>query len=45
MASQELRDGLDHALNREVATFLRYILQAAAIEGAQWEPVRSMYTG
>ena len=44
MASQELIDGLNHALNREVSTFLRYMLQAAAIKGAQWEPVRSLYS-
>lgn len=43
MASPELIEGLNHALNREVATFLRYMLQAAAIKGAQWESVRSMY--
>ena len=43
MASQELIDGLNHALNREVGTFLRYMLQAASIKGAQWEPVRVLY--
>ena len=34
---------LNHALNREVSTFLRYLLQAAQIKGAQWEAVRQMY--
>lgn len=43
MASQELLNGLNHALNREVSTFLRYILQTAAIKGAEWAPVRDMY--
>jgi len=43
MASQELIDGLNHALNREISTFLRYMLQAAAIKGAQWDAVRNMY--
>jgi bacterioferritin len=43
VASQELLDGLNHALNREVSTFLRYILQSASIDGAQWESVRELY--
>ena len=43
MANQELISGLNHALNREVSTFLRYMLQAASIKGAAWEPVRLMY--
>lgn len=43
MADKELLDGLNHALNREVSTFLRYMLQAAMIKGAAWEPVRQMY--
>ncbi len=34
---------LNHALNREVSTFLRYLLQASTIKGAQWESVRTMY--
>lgn len=38
-----LLDGLNHALNREVGTFLRYILQGATIKGAEWESVRSLY--
>jgi len=42
-ASKELIDGLNHALNREVSTMLRYLLQAALIKGVQWEPVRAMY--
>ncbi len=43
MSNQKLIDGLIHALNREVATFLRYLLQAAQIKGARWESVRAMY--
>jgi len=43
MARQELIDGLNKALNREVTTFLRYLLQGAQIKGAQWESVRQMY--
>jgi len=43
MANTELINGLNHALNREVSTFLRYMLQSAAIKGANWEPVRAMY--
>ncbi len=43
MASQELIDGLQKALNREVSTFLRYMLQASMIKGIEYAPVRSMY--
>jgi bacterioferritin len=43
MANQELLKGLNDQLNREVTTFLRYMLQAATIHGAQWESVRAMY--
>lgn len=43
MANRELLDGLNHALNREVGTMLRYVLQAASIKGAEWESVRAMY--
>lgn len=39
----ELTKKLNHALNREVSTFLRYMLQAASIKGAEWESVRQMY--
>jgi bacterioferritin len=42
-ANQELLDGLNHALNREVSTFLRYMLQSARIKGAAWEAVRETY--
>lgn len=43
MSNQELIQGLNDAMNREVTTFLRYLLQAASIKGAQWNSVRSMY--
>ena len=43
MSAQELVAGLNDQLNREVTTFLRYLLQAAAIKGAEYEPVRQMY--
>lgn len=43
MASEELIKGLNHAMNREVSTFLRYMLQGASIKGAEWDPARQMY--
>jgi bacterioferritin len=43
VANQELISGLNNQLNREVTTFLRYMLQAASIKGAQWQRVREMY--
>jgi bacterioferritin len=43
MANQELVNRLNDQLNREVTTFLRYMLQAAGIKGAQWHNVRDMY--
>jgi bacterioferritin len=43
MATQELIQGLNQQLNREVSTFLRYMLQAAQIKGVQFEPIRAMY--
>jgi bacterioferritin len=43
MAAQELIQDLNRQLNREVTTFLRYMLQAALIKGAQYEPIRAMY--
>ena len=45
MANQELINGLNNALNREVSTFLRYMLQGASIKGAEWEAARQMYLG
>lgn len=43
MSNPELISALNEQLNREVTTFLRYMLQAASIKGAQWQNVRSMY--
>ncbi len=43
MSNEQLLNGLNDALNREVSTFLRYMLQGASIKGAQWESVRQMY--
>jgi hypothetical protein len=38
MAKPELLNGLNEQLNREITTFLRYMLQAASIRGcsAYW---------
>ena len=43
MTNQELLNKLNDSLNREVSTFLRYMLQGASIKGAEWEVVRQMY--
>ncbi len=43
MSNQELTVKLNEQLNREVTTFLRYMLQAASIKGSEWESVRTMY--
>ncbi len=43
MSEQKLIEGLNQQLNREVSTFLRYMLQAASIKGAEYESVRQMY--
>lgn len=43
MAEAELLEGLNRQLNREISTFLRYMLQAASIKGAEYESVREMY--
>ena len=43
MASKELLDRLNEQLNREVTTFLRYMIEAAFIKGAQNEAIREMY--
>ena len=39
----ELIEGLNEQLNREIETFLRYMLQAASIKGAQHERLRQLY--
>jgi len=43
MKNNDLIESLNHALNREVSTFLRYMLQSATIKGAEWEAVRTLY--
>lgn len=43
MAKQQLLDDLKQQLNREVTTFLRYMLQAALIKGPENEVIRQMY--
>jgi bacterioferritin len=43
MISQDLLSGLNDQLNREVTTFLRYMLQAASINSAQWHSAGDMY--
>lgn len=43
MSYQLLTTKLNEQLNREVTTFLRYMLQGAVIKGSEWENVRSMY--
>lgn len=43
MGAKKLIEGLNEALNREVSTFLRYMVQGAMIRGAKWEGVRKMY--
>jgi len=43
MARDELIKKLNEQVNREVTTFLRYMLQAASIKGVEFEPVREMY--
>jgi bacterioferritin len=43
MAHEDLIQALNQQLNREVTTFLRYMLQGASIKGASFEPVRQMY--
>lgn len=40
---QDLIHELNVALNREVSTLLRYMLQAAKLKGVEWEPLRSTY--
>jgi len=43
MTNKDLLNNLNVQMNREVTTFLRYMLQAASIKGAQYESVRQMY--
>lgn len=43
MSTENIVQALNDQLNREVSTFLRYMLQAASIKGAEYESVRDMY--
>lgn len=43
MATNQLVEGLHQALNREVSTALRYIVQSAMIRGHEWMNVRENY--
>jgi bacterioferritin len=43
MKSPEIVILLNNQLNREVNTFLRYMLRAASIKGAEYETVRNRY--
>lgn len=43
MASQELIDGLNQQLGREITTFRRYMAQAAVIAKFEHDTVRRMY--
>ena len=43
MSNEVLIEKLNHALNREVSTLLRYLVQGAMIKGAQWDSVRALY--
>jgi bacterioferritin len=41
--SKEITEALAQALNREISTILRYLVQGSMVMGAQWESVRTMY--
>ena len=43
MANDPLIEGLNEALNREIATIFRYMLQGSIIRGRQNQSVRQMY--
>jgi bacterioferritin len=42
-ANPQIVQALQHALNREVSTILRYLVQGSMVMGAQWDSVRTMY--
>ena len=42
-ADSKLIQGLNHAFNREVSTFLRYMQQVALLKGVEWDPLRKIY--
>ncbi|HVS66186.1 MAG TPA: ferritin-like domain-containing protein [Thermoanaerobaculia bacterium] len=43
VASESLLSGLNDALNREVSTCLRYVLQVASLKGVEWANLRDLY--
>jgi len=43
MSKEQLLDGLNEALNRELSTIIRYLLQGSIIRGRTNEPLRQMY--
>jgi bacterioferritin len=43
MANETLIEGLNEALNRELSTILRYMLQGSIIRGRQNQPLPQMY--
>ena len=43
MANDELIKGLNEALNRELSTVIRYLLQGSVIKGRTNQPLRDMY--
>lgn len=43
MASKELLKGLNNALNRELTTAIRYLIQGASLKGVQWDTLRTFY--
>lgn len=43
MANEQLIQGLNEALNRELSTIIRYLLQGSIIKGRVNAPVREMY--
>lgn len=44
-SKKQLIEALNEALNREISTVVRYIVQGAAIQGQKNEPLREMYRG
>lgn len=43
MSNQDLIKNLNEALNRELSTIIRYLLQGSIIRGRQNQPLRQMY--
>jgi bacterioferritin len=43
MSKQALTDGLNEALNRELSTIIRYLLQGGTIRGRRNQLLRNMY--